>query len=68
MSSIMLTSQIYMHFWKIWMLRWRLIVLWKQNIKISAKGNLCYYELRKHKPGFDEGMFKIIRSKETSYM
>jgi hypothetical protein len=27
----------------------------RQNIKISAKESLGYYELRKHKPWFDEG-------------
>jgi hypothetical protein len=27
----------------------------KENIKISAKGSLGYYELKKHKPWFDEG-------------
>jgi hypothetical protein len=26
-----------------------------ENIKISAKGSLGYYELKKHKPWFDEG-------------
>jgi hypothetical protein len=27
----------------------------RDNIKISTKGSLCYYELKKHKPWFDEG-------------
>jgi hypothetical protein len=26
----------------------------RENIKISAKGSLFYYELKKHKPLFDE--------------
>jgi hypothetical protein len=26
-----------------------------ENIKISAKESLGYYELKKHKPWFDEG-------------
>jgi hypothetical protein len=30
------------------------------NIKISAKENLGYYELRKHKPWFDEGCSKLL--------
>jgi hypothetical protein len=27
----------------------------RENIKISAKDSLDYYELKKHKPWFDEG-------------
>jgi hypothetical protein len=27
----------------------------KENIKISAKESLGYFELKKHKPWFDEG-------------
>jgi hypothetical protein len=27
----------------------------RENIKISAKESLAYYELKKHKPWFDEG-------------
>jgi hypothetical protein len=42
---------------------WEMI---RENIKISAKESLGYLELKKHKPGFDEGMLKFIRSKETS--
>jgi hypothetical protein len=26
----------------------------RKNIKISATDNLCYYELKKHKPWFDK--------------
>jgi hypothetical protein len=38
--------------WKIWMLRLKLILSGKQleNIKISAKESLGYYELKKHEP------------------
>jgi hypothetical protein len=38
------------------------------NIKISAKESLGYYELKKYKPGFDERFTKLrrIRIKETS--
>jgi hypothetical protein len=32
----------------------------RENIKISAKESLGYYELRKHKPWFDEGRSKLI--------
>jgi hypothetical protein len=32
--------------------------VWKtirENINISAKGNIGYYELKQHKPWFDKG-------------
>jgi hypothetical protein len=35
---------------------------WKNirgSIKISAKENLCYYKLKKHKAWFDEGCSKL---------
>jgi hypothetical protein len=32
----------------------------RENIKISAKERLGYYELRKHKPWFDEGCSKLL--------
>jgi hypothetical protein len=32
----------------------------RQNIKISAKKSLGYYELKKHKPRFDEGCSKLF--------
>jgi hypothetical protein len=33
-----------------------------ENIKISAKKSLGYYELKKHKPWFDEGCSKFETS------
>jgi hypothetical protein len=36
---------------------WEII---RDNIKISAKESLGYYELRKHKPWFDEGCSKLL--------
>jgi hypothetical protein len=39
------------------MLRWMVII--RENIKISAKESLGYYELKKHKPWFDEGSSKL---------
>jgi hypothetical protein len=43
---------------------WEMI---RENIKISAKESLHYFQLKKHKLWFDEGCsIKIIRSKETS--
>jgi hypothetical protein len=32
----------------------------RENIKISAKGSLCYYELKQHKPWFDKGCSKLL--------
>jgi hypothetical protein len=32
----------------------------RENIKISAKENLGYYELKKHKPWFDGGCTKLL--------
>jgi hypothetical protein len=32
----------------------------RENTKISAKKNLGYYELKKHKPWFDEGCSKLL--------
>jgi hypothetical protein len=32
----------------------------KENIKISVKESFGYYELKKHKPWFDEGCSKLL--------
>jgi hypothetical protein len=32
----------------------------RENIKISAKESLCYFELKKHKPWFNEGCSKLL--------
>jgi hypothetical protein len=32
----------------------------RKNIKVSAKESLGYYELKKHKPWFDEGCSKLL--------
>jgi hypothetical protein len=32
----------------------------RQNTKISAKKGLGYYELKKHKPWYDEGCTKLL--------
>jgi hypothetical protein len=45
------------------MLRWILIRAWepiRENITISAKESVGYYELKKHKPWFDEGCLKLL--------
>jgi hypothetical protein len=31
-----------------------------ENIKISVKDKLCYYELKKHKPWFNEGCSELL--------
>jgi hypothetical protein len=36
----------------------------RENIKISAKESLGYYELKKHKPWFDEG-YSLDQRKQT---
>jgi hypothetical protein len=36
---------------------WEMI---RENIKLSAKESLGYYELKKHKPWFDEGYPKLL--------
>jgi hypothetical protein len=35
----------------------------RENIEISAKESLEYYELKKHKPLFDEGCSKLLGNK-----
>jgi hypothetical protein len=32
----------------------------RENINISAKENIGYYELKKHKPCFDEGCSELF--------
>jgi hypothetical protein len=32
----------------------------RENIKITAKESLGYYELKKHKPWFEEGCSKLL--------
>jgi hypothetical protein len=36
---------------------WEMI---RENIQISAKESLGYFELKKHKPWFDEGCSKLL--------
>jgi hypothetical protein len=38
----------------------------RENIKISAKGNLGHYELRKHKPWFSYGYSKLIDERKQA--
>jgi hypothetical protein len=38
----------------------------RENIKISTKECIGYYELKKHKPWFDEGCSKLLNQMEQS--
>jgi hypothetical protein len=38
----------------------------RENIKISAKESLGYYELKKHKPWFDEGCSKLLAQRKQT--
>jgi hypothetical protein len=42
---------------------WETII---ENIKISAKESLGYYEMKKHKPRFDEGCSKLLHEGKKS--
>jgi hypothetical protein len=39
----------------------------RENIKISAKGIIGYYELKMHKPLFDEGCMKLLDHKKDQF-
>jgi uncharacterized protein YaaR (DUF327 family) len=38
----------------------------REHIKISAKETLGYYELKKHKPCFDEGRSKLLDQRKQT--
>jgi hypothetical protein len=38
----------------------------RENIKISAKESLGYFELKKHKPWFDEGCSKLLDQRKQA--
>jgi hypothetical protein len=38
----------------------------RENIKISAKASLDYYEFKKHKPWFDEGSSKLLDQRKQA--
>jgi hypothetical protein len=38
----------------------------REHIKISAKESLGYYELKKHKPWFDEGCSKLLARRKQA--
>jgi hypothetical protein len=37
-----------------------------ENIKISSKDSLGYYEMKKHKPWFDEGCSELLDQKKEA--
>jgi hypothetical protein len=38
----------------------------RENVKISAKENLAYYELKEHKPWFYEGCSKLLDQRKQT--
>jgi hypothetical protein len=38
----------------------------RQNIKISTKESLGYYELKKHKPWFNEGCSELLDQRKQA--
>jgi hypothetical protein len=42
---------------------WEMI---RENIKTSAKESLSYFELKKHKPWFDEGCSKLLDERKQA--
>jgi hypothetical protein len=38
----------------------------RENIKISAKESLSCFELKKHKPWFDEGCSKLLNQRKQA--
>jgi hypothetical protein len=38
----------------------------RENTKISAKESLCYYELEKNKPWFNEGCSKLLDQRKEA--
>jgi hypothetical protein len=40
----------------------------RENINISAKESLCYCELKKNKPWFDEGCSKLLDQRKQAIL
>jgi len=62
-NSIRLKSEVDLQLWKTQMTMWTSVGLWesiKENIKASATESLGYYELKHHKPKFDEQCLKLL--------
>jgi hypothetical protein len=53
--------------WKIWTLEVEFASeTIRANIKISAKQSLGYFELKKHKPWFEEGCSELLHQKKDA--
>jgi hypothetical protein len=42
------------------------LIVIRENIKISANRSLCYYELKRNMPWFDEGCSKLWNQRKYS--
>jgi hypothetical protein len=60
----MLRSQIGLQLWKIWTPSASETII--QNIKISAKESLGYYELKKHMPWFDKKCSELLEQRKQA--
>jgi hypothetical protein len=58
-KSNMLRSQTGLQLWNIWTPRWKFTVPGKL-LERPAKESIGYFELKKHKPWFDEGCSKLL--------
>jgi hypothetical protein len=66
--SIILKSQIGSQLWKTWtpVDINKGVETVRENIKISAKRSLGYYELRKHKPWLNEGCSELLDQRKQA--
>jgi hypothetical protein len=58
-----LNSEIGLQLWKMVNSSWETI---RENIKISVPETLGYYELKKHKPWFDEGYSELLDQRKQA--
>jgi hypothetical protein len=66
-TNIVLRSQIGLQLWKIWTLRWKLIVeTIREHIKISHEESPGYFELKKHKLRFDKGCWQLLNKRKEA--
>jgi hypothetical protein len=70
-----LKSRVGSQLWETQTLRWLLIHVElvklrriRENIKILAKKGIGYYELKKHKPWFDEGCSKLLDQRKQDIL
>jgi hypothetical protein len=66
-----LKSQIALHPWKTQDDEVNINTAWesvRENIKVSSKESLRYYELKKHKPWFNEGCSKLLDNRDLAKM